>query len=90
MKKLRDMLQKALPVGTSASLQSSDTTTQTAAARSAAEAYGQRGAFVTVGTGGSKVTPTFEGSGGGSNTVLIVASLAVGLVLVVLFRRKKK
>jgi hypothetical protein len=89
MKNLRDMPPKALPVGTSASLQSSDTTTQTAAARSQAEAYGQRGVFITTGTGGSKVTPSFEGSGGG-NTVLIVASLAVGLVLFVLFRRKKK
>jgi hypothetical protein len=89
MKKPRDMLQKSLPVGTSASLQSSDTTTQTAAARSQAEAYGQRGVFITTGTGGSKVTPTFDGSGGGK-TLLIAAALAVGLVLVVLFRRKKK
>lgn len=89
MKKRRDTPAKMLPVGGSASLQASDTTTQTAAARSQAEAYGQRGVFITTGTGGSKVTPTFEGSGGG-NTLLIVASLAVGLVLVVLFRRKKK
>jgi hypothetical protein len=89
MKNPQDTLAKMLPVGGSASLQASDTTTQTAAARSAAEAYGQRGVFITTGTGGSKVTPSFEGSGGG-NTLLIVASLAVGLVLFVLFRRKKK
>lgn len=89
MKRLRDMLAKVLPVGGSASLQTSDTTNQTAAIRQAAEAYGQRGVFLTIGTGGSKVTPSFDGSGGG-NTSLIVAALAAGLVLILLFRRKKK
>lgn len=88
MKRLREMLAKVLPVGGSASLQTSDTTNQTAAIRQSAQAYGQRGTFLTIGTGGSKVSPTFEGSGG--NSTLVVAALAVGLVLIVLMRRKKK
>jgi hypothetical protein len=89
MKRLRDMLAKALPVGGSASLQTSDTTNQTAAIRQAAEAYGQRGVFLSIGTGGSKVSPSYDGGSGG-NTLLIVAALAGGLVLMTLFRRKKK
>lgn len=89
MKRLRAMLAKMLPVGGSTSLQTSDTTNQTAAIKQAAEAYGQRGTFLTIGTGGSKVSPTFDGGSGG-NTVLIVAALAAGLVLMLLFRRKKK
>jgi LPXTG-motif cell wall-anchored protein len=90
MKKLRSMMAKVLPVGGSTSLQTSDTTNQTAAIKSQAEAYGQRGVFITTGTGGSKVTPSFEGSNSGGNTVLIIAGLAVALVMFVLFRRKKK
>ena len=90
MKKLRAIALKMLPVGGSTSLQTSDTTNQTAAIKNAAEAYGQRGVFVTTGTGGSKVTPSFEGSNSGGNTVLIIAGLAVALIMFVMFRRKKK
>ena len=89
MKRLREMMAKMLPVGGSASLQASDTTTKTSDIRSAAQSYGQRGAYVNVGTGGSKVTPSFDGGGGGSQMLWIAAAVAA-LVLVMIFRRKKK
>jgi hypothetical protein len=79
---------KFLPAG-GASLQASDTTTQTADIRSAAQSYGQRGVFLNVGTGGSKVTPSFDG-GGGSSQLLWLAAGGAALVLILVLRRKKK
>lgn len=48
---------------------------------------GQRGIFVTVGTGGSKVTPTYSASDGVSPW-LLAAAAGVGLVGIWMFRRK--
>ena len=67
-----------------------DTTTQTAEAKSNADqrsGAGQRGNFINVATGGSKLTPSYSASEGVSPW-LMAAAAAVGLVGIWLFRRK--
>lgn len=48
---------------------------------------GQRGIFVNVATGGSKLTPTYSASEG-MNPWMIAGAAAVGLVGIWLFKRK--